>query len=76
MAPAGDMFQKKTGELFHGISNVFGISDDTVIAGFDELGRDHDATLGNVLRIIRLANLKLNRDKSLFRCTSIPFLVK
>ena len=33
------MFKKKTDELFHEISNVIGIADDMLIAGFYELGR-------------------------------------
>ena len=42
--PACDMFQKKTDQLFNGVPNVFGIADDILISGFDELGRDHDET--------------------------------
>ena len=43
MGPAAvDMFQKNVDEFFHGIANIFGIIDDILIAGFDELGRDHD----------------------------------
>ena len=33
---AGDMFQRKIDELFNDIPNVFGIANDTVIAGFDK----------------------------------------
>ena len=51
---------------------VFGITDDILIAGFNELGRDHGATLNKVLRICKQANLKLNKDKWPFRSTSIP----
>ena len=62
VAPAGDMFQKKQDEFFHGILNLFGIADDILIAWFGKLGRDYDATLDEVLRILKLS-----------RCTSIPF---
>ena len=55
---------------------VFGIADDILIAGFDDMGRDHDATLISVLRICRQVNLKLNKDKCLFQCTCIPFFGK
>ena len=41
------------------MANVFGIADDILIAGFDDLGIDHDETLEKVLRICRQANLKL-----------------
>ena len=51
VASAGDKLQRKIDEIFQGFSNVFGIADDIVIAGFDDLGRDHNATLEKVLRI-------------------------
>ena len=53
--------------------NVFGIADAILIAGFDELGIDHDVTSDKVLRICRQVNLKHNKDKCVFRYTSIPF---
>ena len=43
------MFQQKTNELFSDISNVCGIADDSLIAGFDADIRDHDANLEQVL---------------------------
>ena len=56
-APTGDMFDRKIGELFQGLLNVFDIANNILIAGLDDLGRDHDTTLDNVLRICRKANL-------------------
>ena len=47
------MFQRKKDELFQGLPNVFGIVDNILIAEFDDMGRDHDATLYKVLRICR-----------------------
>ena len=41
-----------------------GIVDDIFIKGFVNMGRDHDATLNNVLRICRQANLKLNKTNA------------
>ena len=73
LAPVDDVFQKKTDELFSGMPNIFGIADNTLIAGFDEPGTDHNATLDKVLRICRQGNMKLNNDKCLFRCISILF---
>ena len=73
LVPTGDMFQGKMDELFHGLPNVFVIADDILAAGFNYLRKDHDATLDKVLRLCRKANLKLNKDKCLFRCTSIAF---
>ena len=68
------MFQKKIHELFSGKPNVFSIADDILIAGFNEQSKDHDEILENVLKVCSQANLKLNKDKCLFRCTNIPFL--
>ena len=53
--------------------NDFSIADDILIAGFNEKGRDHDATLDEVLRVYWQVILKHIKDKGLFRCTSIPF---
>ena len=56
--------------------NVFSIVDDSLIAGFNVQGKNHNEPLDRVLQICRQANLKLNKDKHLFRCTSIPFFDK
>ena len=55
---------------------VSSTANDVLITGFDEQGKDHDATLDRVVRVCRQTNLNLNKDKHLFRCTSIPFLWK
>ena len=72
-APAGDKFQRKIDKLFNDIPNVFGIADDILIAGFHADGRDHDASLEQVLQRCRQANLKQNKERCLFRQTCIPF---
>ena len=43
------MLQKKIDESFSGMPNVFGITDDIVIAGFNEQDKDHNETLNKVL---------------------------
>ena len=55
---------------------MFGISDDILIAEFDDMGRDHNAPLNKVFRKCRQAYLKHNEEKCLFQCTSIPFFGK
>ena len=57
-------FREKIDELFQELPNVFGTGDDVLIAGFSDMGRDHDASFNN---------LKFNKDKYLFRCASMPF---
>ena len=53
LAPSGDMFQRKIDTLFHGLPNAFGFAYNILIAGFDDLGRDHDETVDKVLEICR-----------------------
>ena len=69
------MFQKKIDELFNGMSHLFSIADDILIAGFYELGRDHDVPLDKVLRICTQANLKFKSNTVFFRYNNILFLV-
>ena len=71
--PAGNMFQRKIDEIFNYMPNVFGISDDILVAGYDDDDRDHDKTVQKVLQRCRNVNLKLNKDKCHFRCTSVLF---
>ena len=56
------MSHRKIDELFEGLPNVCGIVDDILIAGFDDLGRDYDATLEKVLRICRGQNKAQQRQ--------------
>ena len=67
------MFQCKIDEIFSDMSNIYGITDDILVIGYDEDGADHDAVVNNVLRQCKEVNLKLNKDKCHFRCMSIPF---
>ena len=72
-APAGDMFQCKTDEIFSDMPNVFGIADNILVIGYDENGADHDAAVHKVLQQCEEVNLKLNKEIYNFRCTSILF---
>ena len=74
VAPVGNMFQHKIDEIFNGMPNVFGIADDILVVGYEDDGRDHHKTVQKVLQRCREVNLKLNKDKCYFRCTSVPFL--
>ena len=53
--------------------NVFGIVGDILVVGYNDNGRDHDGTVCKVLQRCSEVNLKLNKDKCYFRCTSVPF---
>ena len=56
------MFQTMMDDLLQGLPNVFVFANDILIAVFDDLGRNYNATLDKVLKICRKSNLKLNKD--------------
>ena len=60
-------------KLFHELPNVHGIADDIQFASFDDLGRGYNEKVNKVLEICSKANLKLNKDKNIFRCTRTQF---
>ena len=66
-------FQQKIDEIFSDLPNVFGIADDILVVGYDSDGKDHDKTLWQVIQICRNVNLKFNKDKCHFWCTSVLF---
>ena len=70
----GNMFQRKIDEIFNDMPNVFGIADDILVIGYEKDGADHDKAVYSVLKWCQNVNLKLNKDKCHFRCTTIPFL--
>ena len=76
VVPAGDMFQCKIDKIFNDMPNVFGITDNILVIGYNEDGTDHDEAVYGMLRQCQEVNLKLNKDKRHFRCMSIPSLVK
>ena len=67
------MFQCKIDEIFNDIPKVFGIADDILVKGYDKDGTDHDKAVYKVLSWCQDVNLKLNKEKHHFRCTSVPF---
>ena len=71
-ASASNMLQGKIDDLFKELPNLSGIADDILILGYDNNGADHDGKLGKALHFCRNDNLKLNKGKCHFRCTSVP----
>ena len=57
------MFQCKIDEIFNDMPNVFGITDNILVIGYDEDRAHHDEVVYNVLRQCQEVNLKLNKDK-------------
>ena len=70
------MFQWRIDKIFNDMTNVLGIADDILVIGYDKDGTDDDEAVYNVLRQCQDVNLKLNKEKCHFRCTSIPFFGK
>ena len=70
---AQNEFQRAMFETFGDIKNVRSVSDDTVIAGFEEDGSDHDKALKEPLEKARSKNCKFNRDKLVVRAQEISF---
>ena len=48
-APVGDMFQFKIDEIFSDMPNVFGITDDILVIGYNKNEAGHDAAVHKVL---------------------------
>ena len=71
--PVGNIFQHKIDEIFNDMPNKFGITDDILVIRYDKDRTDHDKAVYKVIRQCQDINLKLNKDKCHFRCTSIPF---
>ena len=69
----GNMFQHKIDKIFNDIPNIFCIADDILVIGYNNDGKDHDEGVCKVLQRCKEVNLRLNKEKCLFRCTSIPF---
>ena len=55
------------------MKNIFGIAGDILVIGYNDDGTDHDVMVQKVLQRCKEVNLKLNKEKCHFRCTSIPF---
>ena len=67
------MFQCKIDEIFSDMPNVFGIADNILVIGYNKDEVDHDTTVHKVIQQYEEVNLKLNKEKCHFRCTSILF---
>ena len=72
-ALVGNMFQHKIDKIFYDMPNVFGIADNILVIGYDKNGTDHYEVVYNVLGQCQDVNLKLNKEKCHFRCTSVLF---
>ena len=68
---APEIFQRKMAELLQGIEGVVVIMDDILVFGKTE--SEHDENLEKVIRRLQEAQLRLNKDKCKFKCTSVDY---
>ena len=60
-------------KIVNDMPNVFGITDDILVTGYNKDGADHNEAVYSMLRQCQVVSLKLNKDKCHFRCSSIAF---
>ena len=48
VSPTGDIFQRKIDEIFKELPNIFGITNDIPVSGYDDDVKDHENTLSRV----------------------------
>ena len=71
--PVGNMFQHKIDKIFNDMPNEFGIADDILVIGYDKMGQITMRAVYSVLKQCQDVNIKLNKERCHFRCTSVPF---
>ena len=66
---SSDVYQYKVDSHLEGIKNCMAIADDIIIFGYRDDGRDHDATVRQVLDKAKAVGMKFNPSKCQFRKT-------
>ena len=78
LSVSSEIFQHRLNAALEGLPGVICVADDIVVygkGGDDNAALiDHDAKLTRLLERCSALNIKLNRSKSVFRTTDIPFL--
>ena len=72
----GDVFQRKLDQCFGKIDQVIVIADDIMIVGKQQIHKDHDIALTNLIETARKCNIRLNFDKLQYKRTEVEFFVK
>ena len=63
----GDMFQCKIDKIFNDMPNVFGITDDILVIGYDKDGTDHDKAVIQSAKAVPRCKSKTNQRKMSFQ---------
>ena len=78
ISPASELFQQKLDQNLEGLPGVHRIFDDLLITGMDDTllaaSQDHDRNLRNLLERCQERNIKLNRERFMFKCSQVPFI--
>lgn len=78
ISPAPELFQQKLDQNLEGLPGVHRIFDDLLITGKGDsllaASQDHDRNLRSLLERCQERNIKLNREKFMFKCSQVPFI--
>ena len=78
ISPAPELFQQRLDQNLEGLPGVHRIFDDLLITGKGDTllatSQDHDRNLRNLLERCQERNIKLNREKFMFKCSQVPFI--
>ncbi|PFX12858.1 Retrovirus-related Pol polyprotein, partial [Stylophora pistillata] len=78
ISPTPELFQQKLDQNLEGLPGVHRIFDDLLITGkgptLSAATQDHDKNLRGLLERCQERNIKLNRDKFMFKCSQVPFI--
>ena len=78
ISPAPELFQQKLDQNLEGLPGIHRIFDDLLTTGKGDTllaaSQDHDRNLRNLLERCQETNIKLNREKFMFKCSQVPFI--
>ncbi|XP_022794630.1 uncharacterized protein K02A2.6-like [Stylophora pistillata] len=78
ISPAPELFQQKLDQNLEGLPSVHKFFDDLLITGkgptLSEATQDHDKNLRGLLERCQERNMKLIRDKFMFKCSKVSFI--
>ena len=78
ISPTPEYFQQKLDQNLQGLSGIYKIADDLLIAGQgdtkEDADKDHDVNLVRVFQRCRERNIKLNKAKFDFKCQQVTFI--
>ena len=78
ISPSPELFQQKLDQNLQGLPGVHRSFDDLLITGKGDsllaASQDHDRNLRSLLERCQERNIKLNREKFMFKCSQVPFI--